>query len=77
MALLERTPHRKRTLDLNGPDGNAWALLGYAKQWGSQMGIDVRAIQKEMQSSNYKHLVETFDKHFGVVVDLILPEGGL
>ena len=57
-------------IDLTGPDGNALVLIGYANRLAKQLGLDGRAIQKEMIDGNYEHLVKTFDKHFGEFVTL-------
>jgi hypothetical protein len=57
-------------IDLTGPDGNAFVLIGYANRLAKQLGLDGRAIQKEMIDGNYEHLVKTFDKHFGEFVTL-------
>ena len=57
-------------IDLTGPDGNAFVLLGYANRLSKQMGLDKHSIQKEMMSGDYEHLVNTFDKHFGHFVTL-------
>lgn len=77
MTLINRNQHTKIQLDLIGPHGNAFALLCYARSLGKGvLGLnetEIRAITTEMQSGTYKHLVETFDKHFGDFVDLILP----
>jgi len=61
------------TIDLTGPDGNAFVLLGFAKSLGSQLGLSALAIQgilEEMKLADYEHLVQTFDKHFGDYVVL-------
>ncbi len=73
MALLQHRPMGKQTIDLNGPDGNAWCLLGTGQSLARNLRIDFEPIRTEMMSGNYRHLVETFDKHFGEYVDLILP----
>ncbi|MHA6904973.1 hypothetical protein ACKZDW_08145 [Ralstonia syzygii subsp. celebesensis] len=73
MTLIARRPASKHVIDLNGPDGNAWCLLGNARQIAKAMKTDFEPIRVEMMSGDYRHLVETFDKHFGQYVDLILP----
>lgn len=77
MTLINHNHRSKVQLDLAGPDGNAFVLCGYARSYGrGVLGLDeaeIRAITTEMRSGTYKHLVETFDKHFGDFVDLILP----
>ncbi len=57
-------------IDLTGPQGNAFVLLGYAKQFARQLKLDSNKIVTEMQESDYEHLVETFDKYFGEFVIL-------
>ena len=57
-------------IDLTGPEGNAFVLLGYASKFAKQLGLDSKTIQKDMMSSDYEHLVEVFDKHFGTFVTL-------
>ena len=64
-------------IDLSGPDGNAFVLLGYASKLGKQMyGYEkTEAILEEMRLSTYELLILTFDKYFGEVVTLY-REGG-
>jgi hypothetical protein len=57
-------------IDLTGPDGNAFFLLGSAGKLAKQLGLDSKAIQTEMMGGNYEHLVNTFDRHFGHFVTL-------
>lgn len=60
-------------LDLTGPDGNAFALMGHAMNFGKQLGFSKLAIDgiiEEMKLSDYEHLVQTFDKYFGEYVVL-------
>ena len=59
-------------LDLTGPDGNAYALIGYAKQFGKQLGMDYNKIVQEMIKGDYKNLVILFVSHFG---DYVVLEG--
>ena len=58
-------------IDLTGPDGNAFVLIGTASRLAKQLGLDKDAIQKEMMSGNYDHLIQVFDKHFGEFVTLL------
>ena len=62
--------HRPIEIDLNGPEGNAFVLLGYASRLGKQMyGYDkTEEILEEMKLSTYELLLLTFDKYFGEVV---------
>lgn len=57
-------------IDLTGPEGNAFVLLGYAKQYAQQLGLDSKKIHQEMASGDYENLIETFDRYFGDYVIL-------
>jgi hypothetical protein len=58
------------SIDLTGPDGNAFVLIGTASKLARQLGLDGKSIQAEMMKGDYEHLVATFDKHFGHFVTL-------
>lgn len=57
-------------IDLTGPDGNAFALMGYANNLSRQLEIDSKPIIEDMMSGDYEHLLEVFEEHFGSVVTL-------
>ena len=57
-------------IDLTGPDGNAFFLLGTAGRLAKQLGFDSKEIQAEMMKGNYEHLIEVFDREFGHFVTL-------
>ena len=57
-------------IDLTGPDGNAFMLVGKAGSLAKQLGLNAKAIQAEMMKGDYEQLVNTFDKHFGHFVTL-------
>ena len=61
-------------IDLTGPEGNAFVLMGYAKRYAKQLGMSgakAERIVYEMQSGDYENLINVFDKHFG---DFIILE---
>ena len=61
------------TVDCNGPDGNAFGLLALAENLGRQMEWSDKQIitcLNEMKSSDYEHLVHTFERAFGFYVTL-------
>ena len=65
-------------IDLNGPDGNAFVLLGLAKTLGKRLGMthdEIERIQDEMRLSTYELLILTFDKYFGEYVTLYRDGG--
>jgi len=67
---IDALPRGKRKIDLTGPEGNVFFLIGQAKGYAKQLGLDFDQIQKEMMSSDYENAVQTFDKYFGEFVDL-------
>ena len=60
----------ERTIDLRGPRGNAFFLMGTAKKFARQLGLDDKAIIEEMKSGDYDNLVKVFDSYFGDYVTL-------
>lgn len=68
--IREKTPVKELIIDLTGPDGNAFALLGYAKNLAKQLDLNYNMIQTEMTSSDYENLIQVFDKYFGEYVIL-------
>ena len=60
----------KIEIDLTGPDGNAFYILGVAKNLCKQVGIDFKPLMDEMMSGDYENLIEVFDKKFGSVVTM-------
>lgn len=57
-------------LNIDGPDGNAFVLLGLAKRFAEQLGKDPKAIIEEMSGGDYKNLLRVFDREFGAFVTL-------
>ena len=57
-------------IDLTGPDGNAFALMGTAVNLAKQLGKDGKAIREEMMAGDYEHLLSVFDREFGAFVIL-------
>ena len=70
MAIVSKPKTRGIEIDLTGPQGNAFFLLGTAKNLAKQLGLDSNEIQKEMMSCDYEHLLEVFDNNFGMFVTL-------
>jgi len=73
MAIKKKT-NCKTSIDLAGPGGNAFALLGLAESLGRQLDYDIKKrgeINAEMISGDYENLIKVFDKNFGDYVDLI------
>lgn len=68
--IRKKNTNKKRVIDISGPDGNAYVLLGVASGFAKQLGFDWEKIRKEMTSGDYENLITVFDKYFGKVCDL-------
>ena len=62
----------KIEIDLTAPEGNAFSLMRFAKDTANQMNkalgeehINVDELMKDMMSSDYEHIVELLEEHFG------------
>jgi hypothetical protein len=70
----EKKPIQKTIeIDLTGPDGNAYVILGLAKKLCKEFGMTKtyeKDLLDEMMSSDYENLIKTFDKSFGSVVTM-------
>ena len=76
MTIIKKEDMKEKgiTIDCTGPDGNAYYLLNACKTMGKLMDWNDKEIEKvmdEMKSSDYEHLIQTFDKNFGFYVTLI------
>jgi len=60
----------KIEIDLTGPDGNAFYILGVAKSLCKQLDFNESFVLNEMKSGDYDNLIEVFDKYFGSVVTM-------
>ena len=69
--IKKKTEQRKIVIDLTGPEGNVFVLMGYAKQYAKQLDLDGDKIIKEMTSSDYENAVKVFDNNFGSFVTLL------
>lgn len=65
------------TIDLRGPAGNAFGLLGAAQRAMKDLDYDAVRIQEvmdEMKSGDYINLVEVFERELGEYFDIIVPD---
>lgn len=68
--MIREKQQREIVIDLNGEQGNAFALMATAKNYAKQLGLDGDAIVNEMMSGDYETLIKVFDKNFGSIVTL-------
>ena len=58
-------------IDLRGPQGNAFYLIGTARKWCKQLDKDPKPIVDDMTSGDYDHLVKVFRREFKHLVEVI------
>ena len=55
-------------IDLRGPDGNAQALIVYARKIGRTIGLtreEIEDVVREMTRGSYADLIRVFEQNFG------------
>jgi hypothetical protein len=63
----------KIIIDLDGPDGNSFILLGKANAFARQLRyseLERKILLDQMKSTDYEGLIKTFDYYFGNFVIL-------
>lgn len=63
-------------IDLRGPDGNAQALIVYARKIGRSIGLnkeEVEDVIREMTKGSYANLISVFEQNFGEYVIMFRP----
>jgi hypothetical protein len=68
MITNKRPQKKKIEIDLQGPEGNAFALLGIAKDLCHKTGIEWEPVKNEMTSSDYENLILVLDKYFSNLI---------
>jgi hypothetical protein len=64
----------KQIIDISGPHGNAYYLIGAAAVFGQKLGrslSEIDGVIDDMKSGDYDHLVKVFETHFSDHVQLI------
>lgn len=61
----------KLEIDLTGPDGNVFYLIGQGRKFCKQLGLDANEFTTKMMSADYENAVTTFDDYFGEFVTLL------
>ena len=73
--IREKTEELEReiVIDLDGPDGNAFALMGYAQRFAKQLHYtkeEISSLMERMQEGDYENLLNVFDFEFGDFITL-------
>ena len=66
--IVRKKKNSKIVIDLTGPDGNAFVLLGLAKRLCAQFELEYDTVRNEMTSGDYENLVQILEKYFGSVI---------
>jgi hypothetical protein len=70
MAIKQKVKNSAIEVDLTGPQGNAFYLIGLAQNLSKQLGFNSKEIVNEMMSGDYENLIRVFDSNFGSIVTL-------
>lgn len=61
------------TIELSGPDGNAYFLIGSFIKVAKQIGMSKEQIDRvinDMESNDYDHLLKVFHRELGCIITL-------
>jgi len=56
---------KRLEIDLAGPQGNAFVILGCARDLAKATGKNFENIKKRMKSGDYENLIKVFEEEFG------------
>ena len=76
VSIKQKPKAEKIEIDLTGPDGNAFVLIGKAIQYAKQLNreadanINIESMKKVMMQGDYENLINTFDEYFGEYITL-------
>ncbi|MCX8482200.1 MAG: hypothetical protein ORN50_01365 [Crocinitomicaceae bacterium] len=57
-------------IDLTGPDGNVFNLIGIGGRLCKQLGLNSEMFTRRMMSGDYENALATFEEYFGDYVIL-------
>ena len=70
MAIVSKSKTHGIEIDLTGPQGNAFFLLGTATKLARQLDLNEYEVLAEMKEGDYENLLQVFDRYFGSFVTL-------
>lgn len=70
MAIVSKPKTYGIEIDLTGPQGNAFFLLGTATKLARQLDLNEYEVLAEMKEGDYENLLQVFDRYFGSFVTL-------
>lgn len=63
--MIRQKTHSAKIIDLTGPQGNAFYLLGVAQKSAKDLKLNAETVMSEMKSGDYENLINVFEKYFG------------
>lgn len=72
--MIEIKMGEKLIVDLNGPEGNVYYLMGLVKTIGVKNGLtqsEANIIVQKMTEHDYCHAVKVFKEHMSDLVELV------
>ena len=57
-------------IDLTGPDGNVFYLIGQGRKFCKQLGLNSEVFTRRMMSGDYENAINVFEEYFGEFVTL-------
>lgn len=67
---IEEKKHKPVEIDLTGPDGNVFVLIGIGGRYCKQLGLNSEVFTRRMMSGNYENAIVVFEEYFGSFVTL-------
>jgi len=73
MTIRKSRKNEKVVINLNGPQGNAYYLMGVVQSTFTRSGARElgQSIVKQMMEGDYENLIRIFDLHLGDYYDLV------
>ena len=74
MTIKSKSEMREIVIDLTGPDGNGFVLVGKAMNLAKQLSYSTEKkdkLRKSLTAGDYENLVKVFDEHFGEYITLL------
>ena len=59
------------TVDLSGPEGNAFYLMGLVGNLCKQLDMELAPILDDMKSDDYDHLLDVIQENFPGLVEFV------
>jgi len=69
--IRETNQNTDNIINLDGPDGNAFALMGILSSSFKKSGLDPSSAIDEMMSGDYQNLLKVFDRYCGNTFTLV------